>query len=244
MKNLVMVIILACFLFVSLSAISSAANIDYSLGAGVGFVPDYEGSEDYEVVPVPFFSAQWKNGRYIKLDGAAFKANLLANKTWSLGPLLQYRKKRNSDVDNDAVADMKNIDAAIEAGAFLGYVYEGWDLGLRLATDVSDTHDGTLVTARTGYTFKADRMSTRVGVSFTYVNDDYMDTYFSVDAADSARSGLKEYKAESGIKDIGVDLMLKYSMTDNWDIRGAFAYIALLNDAEDSPIVDDEGESG
>jgi len=244
MKNSVMLIILACVAFVSLPAISSAADVDFSLGAGVGFVPDYEGSEDYEAVPVPFFAAQWKNGRYVKLDGSALKANLLANKTWSLGPLLQYRKKRDDDVDNDAVADMKKIDAAVEAGAFLGYVYEGWDLGLQVATDVSDTHDGTLVTARTGYTFKAERMRTRVGISLTYANDDYMDTYFSVDTGDAIRSGLKEYEAESGIKDIGVDLMLKYSMTDNWDIRGAFAYIALLNDAEDSPIVDDEGESG
>jgi len=33
-------------------------------------------------------------------------------------------------------------------------------------------------------------------------------------------------------------------MTENWDIRGALAYIALLNDAKDSPLVDDEGESG
>jgi outer membrane scaffolding protein for murein synthesis (MipA/OmpV family) len=126
----------------------------------------------------------------------------------------------------------------------LGYKFDSWDFGIQVATDVSNEHDGTLATARTGYTFKADRMSTRIGVSLTYANDDYMDTYFSVDAVDSGRSGLSVYKAESGIKDIGVDLMLRYNMTDNWDIRGALAYIALLNDAKDSPVVDDEGESG
>ncbi len=50
--------------------------------------------------------------------------------------------------------------------------------------------------------------------------------------------------ADSGIKDIGVDLMLRYNMNENWGIRGALAYSALLNDARDSPLVDDEGESG
>ena len=245
MKNSVLAIVLVSLIFVGMPAVSSAADVDYSLGLGVGFVPDYEGSEDYEAVPVPYFSAQWKNnGRFVTLDGSVLKINLLTDETWSFGPVLQYRKKRDDDVDNNAVSRMRKIDAAIEAGAFLGYKFDSWDFGIQVATDVSNEHDGTLATARTGYTFKADRMSTRIGVSLTYANDDYMDTYFSVDAVDSGRSGLSVYKAESGIKDIGVDLMLRYNMTDNWDIRGALAYIALLNDAKDSPVVDDEGESG
>jgi len=245
MKNSWLAFVLACLVFVGIPAVSFAAEVDYSLGLGVGVVPDYEGSEDYEAVPVPYFSAQWKNnGRYIRLDGSVLKINLLTDRTWSFGPLLQYRKKRDDDVDNNAVSKMKKIDSAIEAGAFVGYKYESWDFGFQVATDVSNEHEGTLATARTGYTFKADRMSTRIGASITYANSDYMDTYFSVDAKDSARSGLSTYNADSGIKDIGVDLMARYNMTDNWDIRGALAYIALLNDAEDSPVVDDEGESG
>jgi outer membrane scaffolding protein for murein synthesis (MipA/OmpV family) len=139
---------------------------------------------------------------------------------------------------------MDEIDAAVEAGAFLGYKYDSWDIGFQLATDVSGEHDGLLATARTGYTFKNDKMSTRFGASVTYADDDYMDTYFSVDAKDASRSGLKPYKAESGIKDVGVDLMLRYSMNENWSIRGIAAYLVLLEDAKDSPIVDDEGESG
>jgi len=71
-----------------------------------------------------------------------------------------------------------------------------------------------------------------------------MVTYFSVDADNAARSLLPIYKAESGLKDIGVNVMLLYNMTDNWDIRGGLGYIALLGDAEDSPIVDIEGDSG
>jgi outer membrane scaffolding protein for murein synthesis (MipA/OmpV family) len=243
-KLIVFAIVTACFAFVGMPASSSAADVNYSLGAGVGFVPDYEGSEDYEAVPVPYFSAQWEYGRYLKLDGSVLKANLLANKTWSLGPLLQYRKKRDDDVDNDAVSKMQKIDAAVEAGAFLGYKFDSWDFGIQIATDVSDKHDGTLVTARTGYTFKLDSgMKTRIGASISYADDNYMDTYFSVDDTDSVRSGLSVYKAESGIKDIGVDLMILYSMTDNWDIRTIIGYFALLNDAEDSPIVNDEGSN-
>jgi outer membrane scaffolding protein for murein synthesis (MipA/OmpV family) len=244
MKLVVFAIVTACFSFVCMPAISSAADVNYSLGAGVGYVPDYEGSEDYAPVPVPYFSAQWKSGRYVKLDGSVLKANLLSDKTWSLGPLLKYRKKRDDDVDNNRVSKMDKIDAAVEAGAFLGYKFDSWDFGVQIATDVSDKHDGTLATARTGYSFKLDSgMRTRIGASITYADDNYMDTYFSVDRNNAIRSGLKRYKAESGIKDIGVDLMILYSITDNWDIRTIIGYFALLNDAEDSPIVNDEGSN-
>jgi outer membrane protein len=244
MRNSMMAVVLVSLILVGMPAVSFAADIAYSVGAGAGMAPDYEGSDDYEGVPLPYFSAQWKNGRYVKLDGAALKANLLANDTWSFGPLLQYRGKRDDDVDNNAVSRMREIDAAIEAGAFLGYKFDNWDLGIQMATDVSDEHDGMLATAGTGYTFKTDRMSTRIGVSLTYADDDYMDTYFSVDADNANRSGLPIYKAESGLKDIGVNVMLLYNMAANWDIRGGLGYIALLGDAEDSPIVDIEGESG
>ena len=246
MRNSMMAVVLVSLILVGMPAVSFAADITYSVGAGAGMAPDYEGSDDSEGVPLPYFSAQWENGRYVKLDGAALKANLLASDTWSLGPLLQYRGKRDDDVDNNAVSRMREIDAAIEAGAFLGYKFANWDFGIQMATDVSDEHDGMLATAGTGYTFKTDRMSTRIGVSLTYADDDYMDTYFSVDAdnASASRSGLPIYKAESGLKDIGVNVMLLYNMTGNWDIRGGLSYIALLGDAEDSPIVDIEGESG
>jgi outer membrane scaffolding protein for murein synthesis (MipA/OmpV family) len=245
MRNSMIAVVLLSLVFVGLPAVSSAAgDVKYSIGAGVGVVPDYEGSEDYTAAPVPYFSAQWKSGRYIRLDGNVLKINLLANDTWSLGPVMQYRAERDVDVDNNKVSKMDKIDAAVEAGAFLGYNYDTWDIGFQLATDVSGEHDGMLATARTGYTFKNDKMSTRFGASVTYADDDYMDTYFSVDKKDAIRSGLKRYKAESGIKDVGVDLTLRYSMTENWGIRGAVAYLILLEDAKDSPIVDDEGESG
>ena len=254
MRNLMMSIFLVSFVFVAVPAVSSAAgDVKYSLGAGVGIVPDYEGSEDYKAAPVPYFSAQWKSGRYMKIDGNVLKINLLANERWSLGPVAQYRPERDDDVDNNRVSKMDKIDAAVEVGAFLGYKlalfhvapkYDSWDIGAQLVTDASGEHDGILATARTGYTFRNDKMSTRVGASVTYADDDYMDTYFSVSASDANRSGLKPYKAESGIKDVGVDLMLRYNMNENWSIRGIAAYIALLEDAKDSPIVDDEGDSG
>ena len=117
MKNKLVVFAVAavCFAIVGTPAVSSAAGAKFSLGAGVAFVPEYEGSEDYMAAPVPHFSAQWDSGRYIRLNGNALTANLLANDTWSLGPVLQYRAARDQGVDNNPVSRMKNIDAAVDS---------------------------------------------------------------------------------------------------------------------------------
>jgi len=83
-----------------------------------------------------------------------------------------------------------------------------------------------------------------IGASATYADDDYMQTYFGVNTKDSRRSGLDRYKAEAGVKDVGVNLGLNWVITQNWSTRGVVSYTQLLDDAsDDSPVVD-EGDEG
>ena len=61
---------------------------------------------------------------------------------------------------------------------------------------------------------------------------------------DSRRSGLKDYNADAGIKDVGINLGLNWVFTQNWSARGIVSYTQLLGDAsDDSPVVD-EGDEG
>jgi outer membrane scaffolding protein for murein synthesis (MipA/OmpV family) len=43
------------------------------------------------------------------------------------------------------------------------------------------------------------------------------------------------------MKDVGLNLMFNYTPWEHWGITGVLSYRALLEDAKDSPIVDDEG---
>jgi outer membrane protein len=70
-----------------------------------------------------------------------------------------------------------------------------------------------------------------------------MDTYFGIDRADSNRSGLKKYNADSGIKDVGFVVPVTFSPFEHWSFMGAMGYKRLVGDAEDSPVVDKEGEA-
>ncbi|OEU75589.1 MAG: hypothetical protein BA869_10765 [Desulfuromonadales bacterium C00003107] len=225
-----------------LPLLSIAADTDISLGLGVAAVPDYEGSDDYEAVPIPYVSVTWESGRFIRLSGNRLGANILAGGTWQFGPVLQFRSKRDDDVDNSAVSKLRKVDNAVEAGAFVGFKASNWDISAQVVNDVSDEHEGMLATAKAGYTMESGNFSTRVGLSSTYADDDYMDTYFSIDADNAARSGLSTYSADSGIKDVGIDLNMRLRMSDSWEVMGLLGYTKLLNDAKDSPIVDQEGD--
>lgn len=214
----------------------------WSFGAGIGVVPDYEGSEDYKAVPLLFVRAGWSSGQYLQFLANTLKANLIAGDTWSAGPLLRYRGKRDDDVDNDKVKHMREIDEAIELGGFVGYLIGKWHVSFLLAQDVSDAHDGLTATLEAGYTMNLNP-GVNLGISaFTsYASDGYMETYFEVDADNANRSGLPRYEADGGMKDFGFMANLAYAPWKNWGVTGILGFKWLLEDAADSPIVDKEG---
>ena len=222
-----------------------AEDMKTSVGLGVGMAPDYEGSSDHEAVVLPFAKVTWGNeGHYVLLNGNNVRLNLLSEQ-WQLGPVLQFRKKRD-DVDNDAVDRMKKVDSAVEGGLFLAYKSGPWSAGADYVLDISDEHDGSLLTMRGAYTCEniMDNLKLTTALSTTYADSDYMKTYFQVDASNVGTSGLRFRDADSGFKDVGISFVGDYSLNQNWTVRGIASYTQLLDDAKDSPVVDDEGDDG
>ena len=237
-KVLMGLLILVMILFLLIPT-GYAAN--YSIGGGIGVKPDYEGSSDYEFVPLPAGSARFGNGMYIQLLGLNLRANVIPSNMWRLGPVYNYRQER-SDVENNRVDDMKNISDANELGIFGGFEWNNWFVFLDILGDMGNAYNGWYATLKGGYNYvisKAWMLS--MGAHTTYADDDYMQTYFGVSAADSARSGLKRYNADSGMKDVGIDLGLNWNFASSWDLRGIASISQLIGDADDSSPVVNEG---
>jgi len=229
-----------------------AAESGGFVGLGLGYGPDYEGADEYEAFPAPFGAYHWASGRYVELGGtsgselaARLKGNILTGDTggiWQLGPLLQYRLKRDG-VENNRVDNMKEVDGATEAGAFVGFVTGPWEANLSFAGDVSDEHDGYLVYLDGSYDLLTENsMRLSLGAHVTYADSNYMEAYFGVDAKNVGSSGLPAYKASSGLKDTGLGLVGLYTFNKTWGMIGSVSYTRMLNDAEDSPLVNDEGD--
>ena len=228
---------------------TNAFAIDLSIGAGVGVTPDYEGSEDYEAVPLWNLKAGdlYHERTFVQIVGPKLSSNFLPHDNARLGLSGQYVFERD-DVDNDAVDDLQSTDDGVLLGIIAGYDFRLSDnrvIGLEAdyRWDVNDDIGG-LFTLRGKYSMPfRDVWFFTAGVESTYASDDYMEEFFTIDSSDSARSGLSEFDADADFKDIGLNASVTYEFTDNLNLTGTASYKRLLNDAEDSPVTDDEGSA-
>jgi len=211
----------------------------YSLGLGAVAVPDYEGSENYEAAPMPVARVQ-KGYQYGQLFGLKLTSNLLSHPNFRAGLVADFLPERD-DVENNQVDRLRTIDAALMLGGLVGYDLELQNGGLSFEVewvhDVIDGNDGWLLTPEISYRSElSETWNLNLATSLTYASGDYMETYFSISSADSTRSGLSTFNASGGIKDVGVNLAVTYSFTENWTAGGLAGWKRLMNDAEDSPV--------
>ena len=248
MKNLKWLKVLSGILSIFLVAgmVSDVRAGEYSIGGGVAFAPDYEGSSDYTSALIPFGNAKFDNGMYVRLEGPYARANLIPSSwvSWlEAGPSYQYRSSR-ARVDNDQVSALKNISDANELGAFVGINYENWYARLEYLGDTGDAHEGWTTELKGGYNWIiAPKWRMLISGRATYANSDYMDTYFGVNPDNVLSSGLPFYEADSGIKDAGIELRLQWNFWNRFSALGIFDYVRLLNDADESSPVTDEGSA-
>jgi outer membrane scaffolding protein for murein synthesis (MipA/OmpV family) len=88
---------------------SEKSGVRGFIGFGMGMVNEYEGSEDYQLIP--FLGGRInQDNRYIELLGLGARANLLNDENWQIGPALRFRFGRDSDVDNNKVALLDELD--------------------------------------------------------------------------------------------------------------------------------------
>lgn len=231
-------------LLVGLSA--NAAATDVKVG-GIGIVkPTYEGSDSYEVVGAPLifpvFSAT--SSGTLSVNGADdVRLRLLNQGGFEAGVLGGYAFGRD-DGDGLLLRGLGDVDGGLIAGGFLAYRIGGTSL------DVSYHH---IVSGDTGGFFRlgashefrmSPQLKTKVRVGTTYADDDYMQDYFGITAAQAATSvaGLTAFNADAGFKDVHVLLGATYDLTDRWTLMGGVGYKRLIGDAADSPVVESEDQ--
>lgn len=219
-----------------------------TLGAGAGFAPDYEGSDDYKGVPLWNLRAGnlYHPETYIQVLGPHLVSNFLPDDHWRLGIAGQFIKERN-DVEDDPVDALKSVDASVMLGLIAGYDFLASpqdDLMFEVEgrQDVA-SGNGFLGTIRGRYgQVLAERWRFDALVATTWASEDYMSSYFGIGAGDAARSGLEEFDADEGFKDVSFGASLTWRFLEHWSATAAATYTRLLGDAEDSPVVEDRGD--
>ncbi|MEL6750839.1 MAG: MipA/OmpV family protein [Pseudomonadota bacterium] len=239
-----------------------------TLGAGVGFQPLYEGSDEYRAFAFPIIAPSFGAGdgprrfEFRALDDA--RIHLLRTGGFSVGPVVGYRFGRDAD-DSNRLTGLGDIDDGLVVGGFVNYDFvdngtERVGVGLAYSTQITgEASDDSLFPAlRNDFGYELDlsahydtQLTEQLSVKFVgggvYADDEYMQTNFGISAnqaiaSTAASVGLPAYDADAGIKNVYAKADFKYQMTENFDLRAGIGYSHLLNDAADSPITESESQ--
>ncbi|WAJ28401.1 MipA/OmpV family protein [Antarcticirhabdus aurantiaca] len=207
----------------------------FELGAGAMVSPEYEGSDDYEASPWPILGLD-----YLSIPGlVTFGSINPQGGGLSIGPSFGYGGER----DDDDLDGLDDIDATYEAGIKLGYEWNNAEVygEARYAFGGADGFVGAVGANAIARPNQA--LLLKAGPRATFASDDYMNTYFGVDADEFVRSGGKfdAFEADGGVKSVGLEASARYEFAPTWFLNAEGSYMRLVGDAKDSPIVQEEG---
>jgi outer membrane scaffolding protein for murein synthesis (MipA/OmpV family) len=207
------------------------------VGAGGIYEPEYEGSDDFKVSPIPLIIFTY--GEWLEIDPTGVTITALRHEGFSLAGKVGYETGRDQD-DHDRLNGLGDIDFAATVGAKAAYKWNG----VEFYAAVDQTIDGSESLIGTfGVEYSApvtERLILGIGAEAVVANDKHMQAYFGVNAAQAAASGLSEYEAEAGLKRVNVSASATYGLSENWFVRGEAALGILTGDAADSPIVEEK----
>ena len=231
----------------------------FTIGAGAGWIPDYEGSDDYRLIPAAAIRGRisgisfFTRGTFLYVDLVPRGEGKLE---FDAGPIVGVRFNRTSKIKDDAVDALPERDKAIEVGGFVGLTahgltnpYDSLSFRVDVVKDVGGGHGSTIVSPAIDFGTPLSR-TFYVGASLSadFAGDDYADYYFSISAAEALASGLDAYDADGGFKGWKVGLLANQSLTGDLthglSLFGTASYGRLAGDFKRSPIVDDRGSSG
>ncbi len=216
------------------NAVSAQSRINPDrvvVGIGAAIIPTFEGADDMRVLPFPAIDV--KQGRlFFNLpDGAGVL--LVDNDVFSVGASVAlvggYRRR-------DVPTGIDRVNFAPGARLFAKARVSGFILSVGGTRALGGT-DGIVADASIAYPIAASRRFILTPtVATTWANRRYMNRYFGVSAPEALASGLPQYEAGAGFKNVGGALNTVFVLSRRISLTGTIGATRVLNDAADSPI--------
>ncbi len=231
-----------------------------SIGIAGAAVPSYEGGDETVFKAVPLVQGKIGPVR-INPRPAGIALDFLPKPSdgsvaFSGGLSVRYRGNRTGDVRDPVVALAAERKSALEIGPSVGItipgVLHGADsLTVNLDTrwDVLGAHKGFAVEPAVTYFSPLNRgVAVSVTLGAKFIDDDFADYYFSVDAEDAAATGLPQFAAEGGLKNLNSTLLIGFDLGGDLTDGGAAVFVAggyarLFGDPAASPFTSIRGSA-
>lgn len=207
-----------------------------TIGVGAIYMPEYEGSDKFQVKPFPLISARF--GDRVSVDITGVKVDLLDYNGLKVAVRGGYEMGRKEDA-SDYLRGLGDVDPGGVIGGIVSYGHGPFEVYGKLDKTIGGS-DGLTGTIGAKASYRYERFIVSADVSGTWADDKYMQAYFGVTAAQAARSGLPEYEAKAGVKRVDLKASVSYMLTGNWMLTGAAGAGFLMGGAKKSPIVKED----
>lgn len=211
------------------------------VGATGMVAPDFEGAKDlmFQVSPIISIGKAGPEARFTsRNDGISF--SLYDNGRVRAGAVGKIIFERESE---DDLEGLDPVRFGAEAGGFAEIYPTDW---LRIRGEVRQgirSHEGIVADVAVD-AFKDITPSVRVsgGPRVSFASADYFESYYGVNATESANSGLSEYRPDGGgIKSIGIGGAYDWKATEKLTTSVFSEYSRLMGEAADSSLVKERG---
>lgn len=216
----------------------------FSLGVGAVNQAKYPGSSQGKTTVFPVFSANY--GRYyigaLPVTGipAGVGLSFYRDRNWNMGAGVGYDfAKPRKESDSPTLRGMGNIDRTALGTLFVSYSQNWLRVSGAVLADLGGNDQGLRVLLDLQGRYRvSDRLSLSAGPTVVWANSKYTQTFFGVNAGQSANSGLSQYNASSGINSVAFALNASYLVTPQWRVSARLSRNQLRGDAAHSPITE------
>lgn len=236
--------------------VAAAGADSITVGIGIADLPDYEGSDDYRLVPAPGAIGTF-HGFNFTLAGNRINVDLIPDAPGSTidiqaGPIgvVDFNRSSTKSIDDPRVKALGKVGTAIELGGYLGIgktgiitsAYDKLSASVSYRYDVNGVHKSGILQPSINYLTPLSRKAA-VGLfaSAEHAEQGYADAYFTVTPAGTIASGLPTYYTRHGWKNYTLGAIGTVSLTGDLfhgvKLVAGGTYKRMLNDFADSPLV-------
>ncbi|CRL99756.1 MULTISPECIES: MipA/OmpV family protein [Pseudomonas] len=218
-----------------------ADAITGEVGAGFSYQPHDPTGSRYETRPVPYLDLDWGDVSLSTDDGLTWSA--LNTNGLTAGPYINYLQGRTS---NGSLQGLRNVSDMAEIGGFIQYApADFWRIYARLGQAVGGGHSqsGALgkLGSELGYPLGGGIIGS-TGLAANFADARQTQTYFGVDANESAASGIRPYNASGGFQNVTLTQSFEFPLDAKWSLLTSASWVHLVGSAADSSIVKQTGD--
>lgn len=199
------------------SGTDTAADSPWKISAGPGvyLAPEYPGARRLKAYPFPALDISYRD-RFFSQGPDVLGVNVLSADNYHVGASLSFDFQSRTASDDPHLRGLGNVDDGPKLRLFADYTVWAFTGAVAVYQDISGDGQGTTASADMYASLPLTGWLFSVGPGVTWANAVYTRTLFGVSAAQSAASGLPQYAAGSGVRDLHMTFYATHDFSKHW----------------------------